>query len=99
MNELTEHDSTETASELSGQVEPLVIWRYVLHPGYIKSKNDGEEHFIGGPKLARLYGVDIRECVFGDMPGYQECDGDIHLWPQYNGDYSLPYNAKHNRRE
>lgn len=53
--------------------------RYVLHPGYVTSKNDGDQHFIGGPRLAQLYGVDIRQCVFGDMPEYRERDGDVHL--------------------
>lgn len=68
--------------------------RYVLHPGYVTSKNDGQEHFIGGPRLARLYGVDIRECVFGDVPEYQEQDGDVHLHPDYHGNYTPPSNGE-----
>ena len=64
--------------------------RYVLHPGYVGSVTDGDEHFIGGPRLAGLYGVDIRSCVFGDMPEYRERDGDVHLYPKRNGDYTLP---------
>ena len=66
--------------------------RYVLHPGYVISKNDGQEHFIGGPRLARLYGVDMRQCVFGGEPGYQEQEGDVHLCPDYHGRYALPSN-------
>ena len=64
--------------------------RYVLHPGYVTSQTDGDQHFIGGPKLARLYGVDIRECVFGDVPYYREQPGDVHLYLKANSDYSLP---------
>lgn len=67
--------------------------RYVLHPGYVTSKNDGQEHFIGGPRLAQLYGVDIKQCVFGDVPEYREQEGDVHLWPDYHGIYALPSNA------
>jgi len=63
--------------------------RYVLHPGWVFSKTDGDKHFIGGPRLARLYGVDIQECVFGDVPDYKELPGDVHLAPSYSGDYSL----------
>jgi hypothetical protein len=63
--------------------------RYVLHPGYIRSKHDGDEHFIGGPRLARLYGVDIRDCVYGDTRRYAPRQGDIHLRPRYDGNYDL----------
>jgi hypothetical protein len=64
--------------------------RYVLHPGYIRSKNDGDEHFIGGPRLARLYGVRLRDCVYGDVRAYVPKEGDIHLRPRFDGDYRLP---------
>lgn len=66
--------------------------RYVLHPGYVTSKNDGQEHFIGGPRLAKLYGVDIRDreaVVFGDDLGYREQPGDVHLYPRYDGNYDI----------
>lgn len=64
--------------------------RYVLHPGWIHSKNDGDRHFIGGHRLTRLYGVDMRQCIYGDVSNYIEQEGDIHLYPRYQGDYSLP---------
>lgn len=64
--------------------------RYVLHPGYVLSPHDNQRHFVGGPRLARLYGVDIRDCVFGDELRYRELPGDIHLFPRSNGDYTLP---------
>lgn len=63
--------------------------RYVLHPGYVYSAHDNDRHFIGGPRLAGLYGVDIRDCVFGDVPQYREQEGDIHLRPDRSGKYSL----------
>ena len=66
--------------------------RYVIHPGYLISASDGQEHFVGGPRLTRLYGLDIssRYVVFGDRPGHRDLPGDIHLYPRFDGDYSLP---------
>ena len=67
--------------------------RYVLHPGYVISANDGQEHFISGPRLAALYGLNIGDrkvVVFGDMPTYRELPGDVHLHPRYDGNDSLP---------
>lgn len=91
---MTKHETAETptvGSLLEREVRPRV--RYVLHPGYVTSATDGREHFIGGPRLAALYGVDIRDIravVFGDMRGYCEQPGDVHLHPRYDGHYSLP---------
>jgi hypothetical protein len=67
--------------------------RYVLHPGYVISKYDGQEHFVGGPTLAQLYGVNIHDCVFGDIPSYREQENDVHLRPRCDGDYRLPVKA------
>ncbi len=68
--------------------------RYILHPGYVTSNTDGDRHFIGRQRLASMYGVDIRECVFGDMIGYREQAGDLHLHPRYDGNYKLHPNAE-----
>lgn len=62
--------------------------RYVLHPGWVISK-DGKSHFIGGPTLTRLYGVDIRDCVFGDVVEYTEQKDDVHLYPDESGEYKI----------
>lgn len=63
--------------------------RYVLHPGFVTSQTDGQRHFINGCKLASLYGVNYFECVFGDVSGFKEEEGDIHLRPQSSGNYQL----------
>lgn len=65
--------------------------RYVLHPGCVTSKRDGDRHFINGRTLAHLYGVDYSTCVFGDVPPprYIERPGDVHLYPRYDGDYDV----------
>lgn len=87
-------NSDAVAGQLVRGVRPRV--RYVLHPGYVTSATDGQEHFIGGPRLAALYGVDIRDrwsVVFGDEPSYREQPGDVHLHPRYDGNYTLPSGA------
>jgi hypothetical protein len=67
--------------------------RYVVIPGQISSKNDGQFHFISSSQLMKLYGVDPRECVvknkdYGDL-GYN-FSGLIELRPRYDGDYQIP---------
>lgn len=88
----------ESYGAVAGQVERSVRpgVRYVLHPGYVTSAADGQMHFVGGQRLAALYGVDIRDrwsVVYGDEPGYRELPGDVHLHPRHDGNYSLPSGA------
>lgn len=64
--------------------------RYVLHPGWIYSKNDRQRQFISGSRLASLYKVSLRDCVYGHRYEYKELPGDVHLHPRLNGDYTLP---------
>ncbi len=74
-------------------MEDILRGRYVLYPGYVTSSNDGQVHYIGGPRLAALYGVNIHDreaVVFGDRPEYRERPGDVHLRPRYDGKYNLP---------
>ena len=88
---MSEEITQAVGAPLERGVRPRV--RYVLHPGYVTSATDGQEHFIGGPRLAALYGVNIRDreaVVFGDVPEFLEQPGDVHLHPRYDGHYSLP---------
>jgi hypothetical protein len=66
--------------------------RYLLCPGYVTSKNDGQRHFINAYELTRLYGVDPRECVAvpHNRPGWLPPEGLIPLSPRYDGNYRLP---------
>lgn len=65
---------------------------YVIHSEWVRSKNDGQEHFISFSPLVRLYGLDPKDCVEWnyDNPrtwlGRKELDY-IHLYPKYNGNY------------
>jgi len=63
--------------------------RYILHPDYVTSINDGDRHFISATQLAKLYGVNFHECVVimdkWSERAYRFQKGDIHLYPDRNG--------------
>ena len=63
--------------------------RYVLHPGWIKNPSIRDRSFVGGPRIASIYGVDSRECVFGDVPEYEPQEGDIHLRPSIDDEGNI----------
>lgn len=69
--------------------------RYVLHPGYVNSKKDGQEHFISAGKLADLYRVSLSDCVVDTENNRRGFTKDAwenlkHLYPRYDGNYSKP---------
>ena len=67
--------------------------KYILMPGYITSKNDGDVHFINSHQLIKLYGVKREECIFGDNlkngvnRGFIQPNNLIILSPRYDGNY------------
>lgn len=74
-----------------------MVKKYMLHPGRVISKKDGDEHYIQADQLARLYGVPLNECLIvpaGDAlyGANLERTDVIHLHPRYSGDYTLPPN-------
>lgn len=97
----TEQMLNADAGRLDGGVRPGV--RYVLCPGMVKSKYDGQRHYIDAMALARLYGVRLNECeIYEPAPQWTETYfrqaevrtlGLIRLAPRYDGDYSLPSGA------
>lgn len=66
--------------------------KYILHPGFIKSKYDGEIHYISCGQLALLYRIDIKECILdmgeNSLRGLN-LENYIHLYPKYNGEYII----------
>lgn len=77
--------------------------RYVLCPGPVASKRDGQVHHISASQLRALYRVDPRDCLV--MPA--ERDGRpcglrnwvqaaidagelVALRPRFDGNYTLP---------
>lgn len=66
--------------------------KYILMPGYIISKHDGQEHYIKANDLARLYGVSMSECVIAPskQEGWKPGMNMILLRPRSDGDYKIP---------
>lgn len=67
--------------------------RYVLYPGFVISRADGDRHFITAPKLAQLYQVSLEECVVWshDQPDRNyglDVTGLIPLSPRSDGNYT-----------
>lgn len=63
--------------------------RYVLHPGWVRSSADGQQHWISAVRLSALYGVSMRECTVAKPHALYDC-GVVHLQPSAAGDYRLP---------
>lgn len=67
--------------------------KYLLWPSWVKSKTDGDEHFIGARHLAQLHGVDLRECLvvpYGQTDRVlagRDCSGMKSLGVSYHGIY------------
>ena len=78
----------------------LRMKKYVLHPGEVSSKSDGQVHYISARALAHCYGLRLEECYVVEqtlfvsprsisVKPYTGNDEDyIHLYPRYQGDYA-----------
>jgi hypothetical protein len=67
-------------------------YKYLVYPGHVISKSDGDRHFISYSQLIRLYGVDPMECMDianASMYTVALTDKLIPLRPQYDGNYDL----------
>lgn len=64
-----------------------------VYPGYVRSRNDGDRHWVSGASLIRLYGLDPRSAVIVDLTAHgmlgRRADepGDRHFHPRYDGAY------------
>jgi len=63
--------------------------KFSVLPGYITSKNDDDEHYIGWSQLIRLYGVKKEDCfIQGFNDPYRGWLADtIPLVPLSDGNY------------
>ena len=58
---------------------------YCLHPGWVTSATDFDEHFIDASKLADLYNVNKSDCgIFGPV----KHDGEVCLYQSSTGSYT-----------
>lgn len=76
----------------------MINKKYVIHPGYVISMSDGQEHYVTARQLIRLYRVNPNECIVisesGDNHRGLNLNDFIHLYPRINGDYTLPTKAR-----
>lgn len=68
---------------------------YVICPGIVTSRTDGQEHYVDERSLISLYGVHPALCVVfprneAQERGWRKPVHAMYLEPQYSGDYSLP---------
>lgn len=68
--------------------QTLTPKRYLVRPGVVWSKTDGERHYIDAHRLMDLYRVNPAECVI-ERPGVRG-EGLILLAPRSDGNYTLP---------
>lgn len=79
-----------------GTLSPPPTKMFVVWPGYIHSKADGDRHFVTAERLIRLYNVPLRDCIVVHWGQEGRClaglhqEQYIHLGPRYDGDYTLP---------
>ena len=75
------------------------VQKYVLCPGYVHSKNDGDRHYITATRLVELYRVPLNDCVVKpnmDDPRnkhWSAPQGAIELHPKFDGNYTLQPNV------
>jgi len=70
----------------------MIKAKYLLFPGHVISKNDGQEHFITASQLAHCYDISIRECITYReelRPNPRERDDLIWLFPDWSGRYEV----------
>ena len=75
-----------------------MIKKYLCYGGNIKSRNDGDIHYIRSSVVALLYGVNPKECIMVDY-STPECwykaypkellDSLVVLKPRSDGKYNL----------
>ena len=69
----------------------MQILKYLVCPGEVISKTDGDIHYISADRLIRLYNVDPRECLIKPKRGtsWTAPVGLITLTPRFDGDYKI----------
>lgn len=67
---------------------------FIVVPGPVNSKFDGDRHYISATRLMDLYRVKREECVVIENSRnaylYGRYEGCLILEPRYHGDYDLP---------
>ena len=68
--------------------------KYVVYPGIVFSRSDGDKHYISTHRVMELYGVNPQECVLitddrSDIELGLNLSHLIPLYPRNDGNYKL----------
>lgn len=67
---------------------------YLVIPGNVVSKTDGQEHWLNGRALIGLYQVDPKDCVVvGEYSRLKSYPTLIPLFPKFDGNYTVPFDS------
>lgn len=62
--------------------------RFAVYPGFVRSISDGQQHYISGGQLIKLYGLPEQDCyIVRNIPGEQVDPSLFPLFPLPRGDY------------
>jgi hypothetical protein len=69
--------------------------KFALHGGYVRSRNDGDTHWVPAHRLIQLYELRPGEFIFWPRPGRSQGMDTIwdeyrHLAPRSDGRYGRP---------
>lgn len=70
--------------------------RYIVFGDYVRSRTDGDLHYISAARVAELYGVPLSECILHETrETSKRVDSTLlatlhHLRPRYDGNYTIP---------
>ncbi len=67
--------------------------KYVILPGHVTSRSDGDRHYISATQLINLYRVGHEDCAVVNSRVQAESfirQGYVLLEPRHDGNYSLP---------
>lgn len=70
----------------------MKVKRYILIGDWLHNVH-GARYYISAPQLSLLYRLERDECIFADIENPRSLLGLPklpHLYPQINGDYTLP---------
>jgi hypothetical protein len=79
--------------------DPKPALKYVLYPGLVTSKSDGQVCHVTAAKLAMLYGVPLDQCFIYPSGNLHHSETNalklrtknmIALRPRFDGNYTLP---------
>jgi hypothetical protein len=80
-----------------------VVKRFVLLGNTMRSRSDGDIHYVSAARLLDLYGLNPAECILIEYRDLERkarglAEGLTWLGPRYNGDYRAEIERLENGR-